>query len=117
MHGGALLLGHLVGVSLEREQGASAFDPIKRLLDDRLRLRREGHGQPPPLFVLLGIGSLGVFSATFNRPTRSIRALVLRLVRENPSWGYRRVHGELLILGVRVAACSATYYPTGDCTV
>jgi len=35
---------------------------------------------------------------------RSIRALVLRLVRENPSWGYGRVHGELLVLGVKVAA-------------
>jgi transposase len=35
---------------------------------------------------------------------RSIRALVLRLVRENPGWGYRRVHGELLVLGVEVAA-------------
>jgi transposase len=34
---------------------------------------------------------------------RSIRALVLRLVRENPSWGYRRVHGELATLGVKVA--------------
>jgi putative transposase len=29
---------------------------------------------------------------------------VLRLGRENPSWGYRRVHGELLVLGVKVAA-------------
>jgi hypothetical protein len=29
---------------------------------------------------------------------------VLRLVRENPSWGYRRVYGELLTLGVKVAA-------------
>ncbi|WP_433825964.1 transcriptional regulator [Actinoplanes sp. CA-015351] len=38
------------------------------------------------------------------RTVRSIRALVLRLVRENPSWGYRRVHGELLTLGVTVAA-------------
>jgi len=38
------------------------------------------------------------------RTVRSIRALVLRLVRENPGWGYRRVHGELLVLGVKVAA-------------
>lgn len=35
---------------------------------------------------------------------RSIRVLALRLVRENPGWGYRRVHGELLVLGVKVAA-------------
>jgi transposase len=38
------------------------------------------------------------------RTVRSIRALVLRLVAENPSWGYRRVHGELLTLGIKVAA-------------
>lgn len=38
------------------------------------------------------------------RTVRSIPALVLRLVQENPSWGYRRVHGELLTLGVKVAA-------------
>lgn len=50
--------------------------------------------------------------AARSRPTRlgrpptvrSIRLLVLRLVRENPGWGYRRVHGELLVLGVKVAA-------------
>ncbi len=29
---------------------------------------------------------------------------MLRLVAENPSWGYRRVHGELLTLGITVAA-------------
>ncbi|MET8677219.1 helix-turn-helix domain-containing protein [Streptomyces sp. NPDC004647] len=38
------------------------------------------------------------------RTVRSIRALVLRLAKENPSWGYRRLHGELLVLGVKVAA-------------
>jgi putative transposase len=38
------------------------------------------------------------------RTVRSIRLLVLRLARENPQWGYRRVHGELLVLGVKVAA-------------
>ncbi|MET9246169.1 hypothetical protein [Nonomuraea sp. NPDC003709] len=33
----------------------------------------------------------------------SIRALILRLVRENPGWGYRRVHGDLTTLGIKVA--------------
>lgn len=38
------------------------------------------------------------------RTVHSIRALVLRPARENPHWGYRRLHGELLVLGVKVAA-------------
>ena len=38
------------------------------------------------------------------RTVPSIRILVLRLAKENPSWGYRRIHGELLVPGVKVAA-------------
>ena len=42
------------------------------------------------------------------RPTtrRNIKALVLRLVRENPAWEYRRIHGEVAGRGIKVAASS-----------
>jgi putative transposase len=38
--------------------------------------------------------------------SREVRELVLRLARENPSWGYLRIVGELRKLGVALSATS-----------
>jgi transposase InsO family protein len=84
------LLHHLPGERLRRLLLLVRPDTILRWHRDLLRRQHAAtcvpkrRGRPPTV--------------------RSIRALVLRLARENPSWGYRRIHGELAALGIKVAA-------------
>jgi transposase InsO family protein len=86
----ACLLQHLPRPALGRLRLLVRPDTILRWHRDLLARRHAAVSRPPRR----------------GRPptVRSIRLLVLRLVRENPSWGYRRVHGELLTLGVKLAA-------------
>jgi putative transposase len=49
------------------------------------------------------------WTTTPSRPGRpaipaGLRALVLRLANKNPTWGYRRIHGETVGLGYRIGA-------------
>ena len=37
------------------------------------------------------------------RTAQTVRALVLEMARDNPGWGYRRIHGELVGLGYKLA--------------
>jgi putative transposase len=47
-------------------------------------------------------------TASKGRPPVSdeVQQLVVRLARENPRWGYQRIHGELLRISCRVSASS-----------
>jgi putative transposase len=40
------------------------------------------------------------------RTRPAIRVLVLEMARDSPSWGYRRIHGELIGLGYTIAPCT-----------
>jgi putative transposase len=114
-----LVLRHQIAV-LHRQLGTQKprFDPSDRALLAALlrRLPREVLRElrllvRPDTVLRWHRDLIARRDATASRPRRpgrprtllSIRILVLRLAKENPKWGYRRLHGELLVLGVNVA--------------
>lgn len=89
----AALLGALPRGTLRRLQLVMSPDTVLRWHRDLLNRRHAARSRP-------------------KRPGRprtvvSVRRLVLRLAHENGTWGYRRIHGELALLGVTVAASTA----------
>lgn len=86
----AALLAPLPRAVLQRLQLLVRPDTVLRWHRDLMRGRRAGAGRPK--------------RTGRPRTARSIRVLVLRLVKENPQWEYRRIHGELAVLGIKVAA-------------
>jgi putative transposase len=80
---------------------------LSRLLPPQLRRLR----LVSPRTLLRWHAQLVARRWTYPRPqpgrpsvAQPIRALVLRMARENPSWGYRRIQGELVGLGHPIAA-------------
>ena len=110
-----LVLRHQVAV-LQRQVGTprlswadrAVLSALARPLPHRHRSQLRLIVSPPPLRWHTAIVKRR-WSYPHRRPGRppaaqTIRALALEMARDNPGWGYRRIHGELTGLGHKVAA-------------
>jgi putative transposase len=111
-----VVLHHEVAV-LRRQVNRPALEPAARaLLAGLARLpprRRRGRFFVQPATLLRWHRDLVAKRWTYahgrpGRPTipKGTTAVVLRLAKENPTWGYRRVHGELATMGIPIAPSS-----------
>ncbi|MDA8315203.1 MAG: integrase [Actinomycetota bacterium] len=111
-----VMLRHEVAV-LRRQVPRPALDPADRAvlagLAQLLPRHRLGHFFVQPASLMRWHRDLVAKRWTYphHRPGRppiveGTTALVVRLAKENPTWGYRRIHGELATMGVTIAPSS-----------
>jgi putative transposase len=79
---------------------------LSRLLPHRLRLNRIVSPRTLLRWHAQLVKRRWTYSPRPGRPMtpQPVRDLVIQLARENPTWGYRRIHGELVGLGRSIAA-------------
>jgi putative transposase len=111
-----VMLRHEVAV-LRRQVHRPALEPADRAvlagLARLLPLRRRGRLFVQAATLLRWHRDLVAkrWTCPHGRPGRPAIAkattgLILQLAKENPTWGYRRIHGELATMGVTIAASS-----------
>jgi putative transposase len=111
-----LVLGHELSI-LRRQAGRARFEAHDRVLlaaFSRMLPRRSWNAfsvRPETLLHWHRRLVARRWTYAHRRPGRppigcEVRELILRLARENPSWGYQRIVGELRKLGVAVSATS-----------
>ncbi len=111
-----VMLCHEVAV-LRRQVPRSALDPEDRAvlaeLERLLPRHRLGHFFVQPSTLLRWHRDLVAkrWTCPYGRPGRppiveGTTALALRLAKENPTWGYPRIHGEFATVGIVMAAAS-----------